>query len=332
MRADRLLSILLLLQVHRRLTAGELAERLAVSRRTIYRDLDALSAAGVPVYAERGHGGGCALLDGYHTRVPALSEAEVQALALATPARLLADLNLESAAAGADLKLLAALPPTVRNDAQHINRRILIDTAGWRQREDAPTMLPALQASVLGDRRIQMSYDRRDGNAVDRIVDPLGLVAKGSLWYLIAAVDGEPRTYRADRVRSVQPTGEVAQRPPDFDLATYWPLSQRQFLAGIPRYPVRMRVSPDVLPSVEAVGTFATIETQGEPDATGWRELEVAFQSEGMALAFAFRYVHGCEIAEPTALRERLAEAAGNTLKRYAASVSGVTCAEHDDA
>lgn len=324
MRADRLLSILLLLQVHRRLTAGELAERLAVSRRTIYRDLDALSAAGVPVYAERGHGGGCALLDGYRTQVPGLSEAEARALALATPARLLEDLNLESAAAGAALKLLAALPPATRNDARHINQRILIDTAGWRQRADAPTLLPDLQAAVLGDRRIRMSYVRRDGSTVERVVDPLGLVAKGSLWYLIAAVGSEPRTYRADRVQSAEPTGEVAQRPPDFDLAGYWSRSQRQFLEGIPRYPVRMRVAPDVLPNVEAVGSFATIDAQDVPDASGWRVLEVTFQSEDMALAFAFRYVAGCDVLEPVALRERIISVAHEALQRYAGGMPTV--------
>jgi predicted DNA-binding transcriptional regulator YafY len=152
-------------------------------------------------------------------------------------------------------------------------------------------------------------------------------VAKGSLWYLIAAVDGEPRTYRADRVQSVQPTGAGVQRPPDFDLAVYWSRSQRQFLEGIPRYPVRMRVSPDVLPAVEAVGTFATIEAQSEPNAAGWRDLAVIFQSEDMALAFAFRYVEGCDVLEPEALRERLIAVAHRALQRYADNPGGMSIA-----
>lgn len=318
MRADRLLSILLLLQVHRRMTAGELAERMAVSRRTIYRDIDALSAAGVPVYAERGSGGGLALLDGYRTQSPGLSDTEAQALFLATPARLLADLGLQDAADNAFLKLLAALPAAARDDARHAGERILIDTAGWRQREQAPTLLPTLQTAVWSDQRIQMTYTRADGHAVERTVDPLGLVAKGSLWYLVAAVEGEPRTYRADRIQSAQPTGETARRPVGFDLAVYWPHSQRRFLETIPRYPVRMRVAPEVLRQVESVGTFATIETQDEPERDGWTTLGVAFQSEGMALAFAFRYVHGCEVLEPLELRGQILRNAELAMHRYA--------------
>ena len=318
MRGDRLLSILLLLQVHRRMTAGDLAHRLSVSRRTIYRDIDALSAAGVPVYSERGAGGGLALLEGYRTQTPGLSEAEVQALFLAPPAKLLADLGLVDAASGATLKLLAALPSTAQGNAQHVSRRIHIDTAGWRQRGDAPTLLPELQAAVLGDQQVRLSYLRGDGRAVERTVDPLGLVAKGSLWYLIAAAEGEPRTYRADRVSVVEPTGEAAQRSPDFDLASYWSASQREFLERIPRFPVRMRIAPAVLPQVEAVGTFATIEEQSAPDDGGWRTLLVAFQSEDMALAFAFRYVYECEVLDPRALRERIRKVAERAIPRYA--------------
>jgi len=165
---------------------------------------------------------------------------------------------------------------------------------------------------------VRLRYMRGDGRAVERTVDPLGLVAKGSLWYLIAAIEGEPRTYRADRVSVVEPTGEAAQRSPDFDLASYWSASQQAFLERIPRFPVRMRVAPAVLQHVEAVGTFATIEEQSAPDGDGWRTLSVAFQSEDMALAFAFRYVNGCEVLEPDVLRRRIRDVAEQAHGKYA--------------
>jgi predicted DNA-binding transcriptional regulator YafY len=316
MRADRLLSILLLLQVHRRLTAGELARRLSVSERTIYRDMDALSAAGVPVYTERGQGGGCLLLEEYRTRPPGLSDAEVQTLFLATPDQLLDDLGLRHASDGALLKLLAALPAFSRRAAEYARGRILVDTAGWQQAEDDPRLLPALQTAVWQDQQLRLGY-RRGDDTVERVVDPLGLVAKGSLWYLVAAVDGEPRVYRVSRIATVEPTGRPATRPPDFDLAAYWARSQAEFKANLPRYRVRMRVAPEILPLVQSVGTFATIEQQGEPEPDGWFPLLAAFQSQDTALAFAFRFAAGVEILAPEELRAQGIETAVEVAARY---------------
>src|SRR3954452_14821897 len=204
MRADRLLSILLLMQTHRRLTAGALAERLEVSTRTIHRDMEALSMAGVPVYAERGAGGGWVLPDSFRTDVTGLTEAEIQALFVSMPARLLADLGLRQASEGALVKLLAALPAVARHDAEQARRRIHIDGAGWHQSAETVPALGAVQEAVWLDRKIGLSYQRGDGTTIGRVVDPLGLVAKGRLWYLVAAVDGAPRTYRVSRVLAAE--------------------------------------------------------------------------------------------------------------------------------
>src|SRR5579884_4031323 len=202
MRADRLLSILLHLQVHRRITAGELARRLEVSERTIYRDMVALGMAGIPVVAERGVHGGWMLMEEYRTNLTGLNEAEIQALFLAKPTRLLADLNLDKAAEGALVKLLAALPTMHRRGAQDVRQRIHIDVLGWRQTREALPLLPPLQEAVWQERRVRMTYRRGDGEVVERVIEPLGLVAKGSIWYLIASAEGEgePRTYRISRV------------------------------------------------------------------------------------------------------------------------------------
>ncbi len=208
MRADRLLSILLLLQVHQRITARDLAQRLEVSERTIHRDMDILSGAGIPVTAERGAGGGWALLDDYRTDLTGLNAAEIQTLFLATPTRLLADLGLRQAADAALIKLLAALPSVARQGAEYARQRIHVDAAGWQQSRDDVPILPLLQEAIWQERRVALGYRRGDGTTVERVVDPLGLVAKGSLWYLIAAADGETRTYRVSRVGSAVITDE----------------------------------------------------------------------------------------------------------------------------
>ena len=182
MRADRLLSILLLLQVNRRMTAGALAERLEVSERTIYRDMDALSAAGVPVLAERGVGGGWTLIESYETKLTGLNQAEIQSLFL-TPARV-SDLGLHQAGESALIKLIAAMPAMSRRSAEYARQRIHIDSTGWSRSTENIANMPVVQDAIWQERRLAIHYDRGECQTVERIVDPLGLVAKGSAWYL----------------------------------------------------------------------------------------------------------------------------------------------------
>src|SRR5215469_4101524 len=236
MRADRLLAILLILQAHGRMTAHELAQRLEVSERTIHRDMEALSTAGVPVVAERGVGGGWRLLEEYRTNLTGLNDAEIQALFLTRPPRLLADLGLDKASEAALIKLLAALPSGARHSAEDARQRIYVDTAGWRRYEEAVPCLPTLQEAIWQERRLRFHYARADDGAVsERVVDPLALVAKGSVWYLVAAVEGEPRTYRVSRIQSAEVLDEACVRPAGFDIATYWERSSAEFQANIPR-------------------------------------------------------------------------------------------------
>ena len=293
MRADRLLSILLLLQVHRRLTARELAKRLEVSERTIHRDMEALSAAGVPVTAERGAGGGWALLEDYRTNLTGLNEAEIQALFLTKPPRLLADLGLDKASDAALIKLLAALPSMSRRGAEHARQRIYVDTGGWRQPEEAFPFLSTLQEAVWQERKLRLTYQRSDGAGVERLVDPLGLVAKGSVWYLVAAVEGEMRTYRVSRMQGVTVTDEPCVRPPDFDLAAYWAQSTADFKANLPRYPATLRVDPAILPRIRQGGRYTRIEHEYPPDADGWIKLSMDFENDSFLLR-AFRRVAQC--------------------------------------
>jgi predicted DNA-binding transcriptional regulator YafY len=319
MRADRLLSIMLLLQVHRRMTARELARRLEVSERTIHRDMEALGIAGVPVTAARGTGGGWRLIDGYRTNLTGLNGAEIQALFLTRPQRLLADLGLDKASEAGLIKLLAALPAMARQGAQDARQRIYVDVSGWRQSHEAIPHLAALQEAIWLERRIRFTYQRTDGVTVERLAEPLGLVAKGSVWYFVAAVDGERRTYRVSRVGGVTLTDEAFGRPPDFDLAAYWEESAHQFTASLPRYEAVIRVAPGGMAAVRAGGRFARIVVEHPPDAAGWTRLEMQFDDEHVAVEFVLSFGAQVEAVAPPELRAQVIRAAEAIIVLYTA-------------
>jgi predicted DNA-binding transcriptional regulator YafY len=317
MRADRLLSILLLLQANRKMTAGSLARRLEVSPRTIHRDMEALSMAGVPVYAERGAGGGWVLPDSFRTEVTGLTESEIQALFVATPSRLLADLGLAKASDAALVKVLAALPSIARRNAEQMRQRIHVDGAGWHQSPDEVPTLPALQEAVWLERKLRVAYRRNDGETVERVVDPLGLVAKGRLWYLVAAVDGAPRTYRVSRMQAVEILDEPAVRPPGFDLATFWAESSAELVANLPRYPVTVRIASEVVRRLWIPGAYARVEQIGEPTADGWCTARLLLQTEAEACSYVLGFGPCMEVVEPPALRERVVRTAREIVAFY---------------
>jgi predicted DNA-binding transcriptional regulator YafY len=319
MRADRLISILLHLQSHQKLTAAELAQRLEVSVRTIYRDMEALGMAGVPVVAERGNGGGWSLLEGYRTDLTGLKPAEVQALFLANPAHLLADLGLGQASEAALVKLLAALPSLQRRDAEHVRQRIHVDAAGWRRPDEDLSALPVLQDAVWQEYKVDLTYRRNDGTKVERRVDPLGLVAKGSVWYLVAGVEGSLRTYRVSRVQAVQTTDQPCARPPDFDLAGYWAQSSADFVANLPQYPARLRVDPAIVSRLPHGGWFARLETVGPPQADGWHEVAICFETPDEACGYVLGFGPQIEVLDPAELRARVVEMAKGIVARYPA-------------
>jgi predicted DNA-binding transcriptional regulator YafY len=318
MRADRLLSILLLLQVHRRVTARALAARLEVSERTIHRDMEALSMAGVPVVAERGSNGGWSLMEEYRTNLTGLNKDEAQALFLMQPARVLADLGFDKASDAALIKLLAALPAAHRDDAEYARQRIHIDLGGWNRADESIACLPVIQQAIWQGRKLRLIYERGQCAAVERIVDPLGLVAKGSAWYLVAAVDGLLRSYRASRVAEATLLDEGFARPKDFDLAAYWQASTASFKASLPRYQATLRVAPEVLPRLGYAGRFARIEHTGEPDADGWSEVHVRFDVEEMAVEYALSFGACVEVLTPQTLRDKVIEMAQSVIAFYA--------------
>jgi predicted DNA-binding transcriptional regulator YafY len=318
MRADRLLSIMLLLQVYRRLTAGELARRLEVSERTIQRDMEALSIAGVPVVAERGAGGGWALVEGYRTNLTGLNGAEIQSLFAATPARLLSDLSLDRASDAAHVKLLAALPASSRSLAEYVSRRIHVDVAGWGSREESAPHLRTIQEAVWRGRKLFFAYARGcERPDAELLVDPLGLVAKGSVWYLVAAVEGDVRSYRVSRVRSARLSDGEASRPEGFDLAAFWSESIARFREELPRYFATLRAHKSVVPVLYYAGRFSRVEEASGPDAGGWSVVRMRFQFEEDACGLALGFGTKVEVLEPEGLRAKVLETARRVAEFY---------------
>lgn len=318
MRADRLLSILLLLQIHQRLTARELARRLEVSERTIHRDMEALSTAGVPVTAERGTRGGWALVEGYETNLTGLNETEIQALFLTKPLRLLEDLNLDKASDAALIKLSAAIPSVFRRDAETAGQRIHIDVSGWNNSREAAPCLHTLQEAVWQERKLRFTYGEEDCGG-ERLVDPLGLVAKGSVWYLVAEVDGEVRSYRASRVRDAELLEERSVRPAGFDLAQFWEESAAKFRMHLPKYLATLRASSEILFRLPYGGRFARVEHVGEVEADGWAEVKMRFQFEHEACEYVLSFGTQVEVIEPPELREKVIGMAREVIDFYEA-------------
>jgi predicted DNA-binding transcriptional regulator YafY len=305
MRADRLISILLLLQMHTRLTARHLAKRLEVSERTIHRDMEALGTAGVPVVADRGVGGGWRLMEGYRANVSGLTESEVQSLFVTRPSRLLADLHLDKASDGALVKLLSVLPAVNRRGAELARQRIHIDVSGWNRSRDPVPHLPALQHAVWSDRRLRMLYDR-DGCATERLVDPLGLVAKGSVWYLVGRVENDVRTYRVSRIRDVAILDESFIRPPEFDLAAYWEKSAETFRERLPRFAVVIRARADALPFIQIMTRFGGVDRVEDDERAGWKRVAMHFDAEDVARVTLLGHGTAVEVIEPESLREAI--------------------------
>lgn len=316
MRADRLLSILLLLQAYRRLTARDLARRLEVSERTILRDMEALSAAGIPVFAERGAGGGWSLLGEYRTNLTGLNETEIQALFLARSPQVLEDLGLSKAAEGALLKLLAAVPSTAQHNADVARTRIHVDVSGWHRPEEAVPLLPLLQQAVWQERKLLLTYQRYC-DAVERLVDPLGLVAKGSVWYLVAGIDDTVRSYRVSRVMSAALTDQPCTRPADFDLPTYWQQSNATFKAGLPQFHATVRVQAEFVPHLYYGGRFARVEQVSELDGEGRVLVRMRFQFAEEACEFALGFGAQVEVIEPIELRAKIVEMARGVMEFY---------------
>lgn len=310
MRASRLVHLLLVLQRRGHVTAADLAEELEVSVRTIYRDIEALGMAGVPIVTESGPGGGVSLIGGYETRLTGLSGDEAAAIGLAGVPGAAAELGLGSVLVAAQAKVDAALPPELRSRAVRVRERFLVDAPGWFQRPTPVPMLPALSAAVWDGKAVELRYDRRD-RVVRRRVDPLGLVLKGSAWYLVAAAQRPAglRSFRIDRVRSVRALDRPAHRPESFDLAAAWAEMQAGFEQQLRSYRVVARMARADVPRLRAA----------LPEPSSSHAIEQAASADGDPCTFvieseSLQVAHGellrlgaaIEVLEPAELRAAL--------------------------
>src|SRR4051794_21355961 len=324
MRASRLVSLLLLLQSRGGQTAAELARELEVSVRTIHRDVDALSASGVPIYADRGPHGGIRLVDGYRTRLTGMTADEAEALFLSGLPGPAAELGLGTVVAAARLKVLASLPVELRARASRLVERFHLDAAAWYHADEPVPLLGPLSEAVWESQRIEIAYDRGD-KTVDRVLEPLGLVLKAGVWYLVAGADGQPRTYRVSRVVRIQPRDERFERPADFDLAAFWTESSAAYERDTPRIEVVLRLAPDRLPRLrDVIGErpYDTLERLEQADPDGWIRVRVKLDWPNEVVSQILAVGPECELLEPVEFRERIAAQARRLAGHYVPAVA----------
>jgi predicted DNA-binding transcriptional regulator YafY len=302
MRSDRLLSALLLLQAHGRLTGRELAERLEVSARTVHRDMEALSASGVPVLALRGAQGGWQLDENWRTQVPGLKESELRALLMAQP-RSIGDTRLAAAAERALEKLMAALPTSLRHQAASIRQRLYVDPVGWRGPAADLAALPIVQDALSLDRKLTFLYRQFGREPIERTVDPLGLIAKGNTWYLFADTPRGRRTYSVSRIEQTRVLEQSSHRPANFDLAAAWKTSTDRYQAERPLYYATFSIEPRTAEWMVIWRTTTAIDHEHHPN---WRTLRIEFEHESEAAFVALGLGINAHVIEPVSLRNRV--------------------------
>jgi predicted DNA-binding transcriptional regulator YafY len=333
MRNDRLLSILLLLQAHGRLSARELAARLETSIRTIYRDVDALSAAGVPVFTETGRRGGVVLLPGYRTDLTGLTPAEAEAIFVAAGRGVLADLGLDEQLQLALRKLMAALPAEQRSDTQRARDRVIVESGRWLGEREPTPFLESVRRAVLGGRRLAISYrSGSDGTARASSLDPYGLVSKGGTWYLIAASADHPDRpawlYRVSRIEAASQLDDPARLPPNLDVGAEWERLRRGIEERGSGVPVRFAVRRE---RREMLLRMARPQVVGPPrvedlDAE-WSVVEAPFVALGAAEGLLLGFGTDVEVLAPPELRDSMARTAAEVVALYSPRASGSSLA-----
>jgi predicted DNA-binding transcriptional regulator YafY len=319
MKADRLLAILLRLDTERRVTAKELARVLEVSPRTISRDFEALSAAGVPVVAERGGGGGWFLLEPYRNHVDGLSASEAQSLFLHLPAKLLKPLGFAQDAATGRAKLHASLSDQSRSQVEWMQSRVLVDTPDWQHSADNVQSLPTLQQALWQGRHVRFVYRKMTGETSERQLDPYGLVLRNGRWYLIGVAADSVRTFRVDRIENVTVLDQSSNRPENFDLEEHWTQSRQDYLQALPRYLVTLLVHERDVPELTFGVRFCTVEHQVLANDRGadWWRVRLAFDTPGVAIAFVLGFGGRVKVEEPKEVRVAVLQAAEQMLALY---------------
>ena len=321
MRADRLIAMLMLLQSRGRMTAEQLADELEVSERTIYRDANALCYSGVPVYNERGPGGGISLVEQYRSDLTGLTKDEVRALFMLSIPPALSDLGLDQELKAAMLKLSASLPATLRGDEQRVRQRIHIDPIPWRPESGTPpkAQLQKVQQAVWESIELDIRYQTfitQGFEPIQSIVYPYGLIAKAADWYMIGKRCDHMLVLRVDRIQEIRITGNKFERPVDFNLVQFWEEWCQEYDMNRPSYPVFVRLSSTFIKDREYFLSDRIVNSF-EPDETGWVTHELRFEYHDQARKELLRFGGAIEVLSPIALRYSMKDYAEQILKVY---------------
>lgn len=311
MRADRLITLVLQLQKNGRMTSRSLAETLEVSQRTILRDVDALSQAGIPIYAEGGHGGGIALDEQYRTSLTMLQEPEILSLFINQSGKRLQDIGLNAAAENAALKLYAALPTIHKSSVDFLRQRILIDPDWWWPEEVLP-FWKQLQTAVYEDRRITVTYETRSGTVLDIELEPYSLISKSSYWYLVACHNREFRTYRVSRFRNARLSEQHFERQENFDLYTFWQQHLAQFNDTAAGYEFSLRIRPHRLNFIYwlAPGRHHIQQPEKPNPSPEWLTVSLQLDTFELAKMLVFALAEDAEVIAPQELYHAVVETA----------------------
>lgn len=318
MRADRLISIMILLQNNLKMTSKELASELQVSERTILRDMDALSVSGVPIVAERGKAGGWRLMDHFRSQLSGLKLEDMKALFILPSEKILEDLGVQTYGLDIRQKLLASLPSSTRTEARHYLEKIYIDTGTWKPSNENNRALIAVQQALWEDKKLNIMYQQANSVCSNRVVSPLGLVAKGSAWYLVALNDnGEYRNFRLSRILHAEVAHEGFTRPEHFNLTEYWKQSKLDFTESLPSFKVEVLAHPTIIGRVtftdkfvEKVAADAQLDDRTVP-------MTLNFNTEEEAIAYILGFGGAMKIVQPEYLIEQVVQQAKTVIEMY---------------
>lgn len=317
MRADRLMSIMILLQNRGKMTAKELANELEVSDRTILRDMDALTNAGIPIVSQRGKEGGWHLLDNFRSKLSGLNIDDMKSLFLFPSGELLEDLGLNNQPLDTRQKLLAAIPDPYRDEAQAIWERIHIDSGTWRQSKEKQDALHIVQQAVWESKKLKIHYGQLDGEQKERLIEPLGLVAKGNKWYLVAVRNGELRNYRVSRIHKVQVEKETFRRPLHFNLAKYWEQSKEEFVQNLPKYDVQVEIHPEIIKRITFTGKFVQVIQTENLNGDKWIPATLRFNDKQEAIEFILGFADKIKAISPEDLPDKVVSLARSVIDFY---------------
>lgn len=318
MRAERLLNIMILLQTQGKMTTKELSNKLEVSQRTILRDMDALSISGIPVFAERGKTGGWRLMDNFRSQLAGMKLEDMKSLFILPSDQMLEELGLLTGKLDIRQKLLASLPSATQNEAQNFLEKIYLDTGTWKPSKDVTSVLHSIQNALWQDKKLKIEYEKTNGNRSKRILCPLGLVLKGSVWYLVAMNDAnEFRSFRVSRIIQVEMLSDCFTRPQHFSLPQYWKQSKLNFVESLPSIEVKVLAHKELLGRMLFTDKFVEQIHEDICSREQWVRLSLQFNTEQEAIEYIIGFGGRMKLLEPADMIPEIIQQAKSVIKMH---------------